>query len=322
MTDAPAPRFITNSELQTFKDCRRRWWLQYYRGLQPIREKKTGPAALGSLVHDALEVGYDPTKSETFSEAIRRISVENLAKIDPDAHEDEVKKITDDHELATLMVEGYEEWLEETGADANYEVIAPEQKVDVPFFTDPHGRVYRLLAKLDLRVRDIQTGARHFLDHKTVANLTDFPKIAYMSEQMLHYALILRLHDPENYATGATFNMLRKVKRTARSKPPFYERHSVTFNDEYLRSYWSRTYNVVQDLARLTDQLDRMPDDLHQQALTAYPSPSRDCTWKCDFRNTCTMHDDGSDAEGMIPRLYEKRDPLARYNDETEATDV
>ena len=52
------PIRISNSEIQTFKDCRRRWWLSYYRRLQPKTQQMTGALALGSRVHEALDMYY------------------------------------------------------------------------------------------------------------------------------------------------------------------------------------------------------------------------------------------------------------------------
>jgi len=52
------PIRISNSEIQTFKDCRRRWWFTYYRRLQPKMENYTGALALGSRIHEALDQYY------------------------------------------------------------------------------------------------------------------------------------------------------------------------------------------------------------------------------------------------------------------------
>ena len=52
------PIRISNSEIQTFKDCRRKWWLSYYRRLRPRTESKTGALALGSRIHQALDDYY------------------------------------------------------------------------------------------------------------------------------------------------------------------------------------------------------------------------------------------------------------------------
>ena len=60
MTEQPItlPVRISNSEIQTFKDCRRKWWLSYYRRLKPKSANMTGALALGSRIHEALDMYY------------------------------------------------------------------------------------------------------------------------------------------------------------------------------------------------------------------------------------------------------------------------
>jgi hypothetical protein len=48
-------------------------------------------------------------------------------------------------------------------------------------------------------------------------------------------------------------------------------------------------------------------------AFHAYPSPSRDCKWKCKFYSVCTLVDDGSASEQAISEMYEVADPYAYY---------
>jgi len=57
------PVRLSNSEIQTFKDCRRRWWFTYYRRLQPKEKQRTGALALGSRIHEALDQHYSTGKS-------------------------------------------------------------------------------------------------------------------------------------------------------------------------------------------------------------------------------------------------------------------
>jgi len=47
---------ISNSEVQVFKRCRRRWYFNYYLWLRPNFEKATGPAPIGNRIHACLNV--------------------------------------------------------------------------------------------------------------------------------------------------------------------------------------------------------------------------------------------------------------------------
>ena len=45
----------------------------------------------------------------------------------------------------------------------------------------------------------------------------------------------------------------------------------------------------------------------------AYPNPTRDCSWDCEFFDVCGMFDDGARVEAAINELFEERDPHERY---------
>ena len=47
-------KYLSNSEAACFKRCRRRWWLQWYRKLQPAYRATNDARAKGSRVHEAL----------------------------------------------------------------------------------------------------------------------------------------------------------------------------------------------------------------------------------------------------------------------------
>ncbi len=52
---------ISNTEVNTWQRCRRKWFLAYFLGYQPAVEEVTGHRILGVRVHTALEgyYGYD-----------------------------------------------------------------------------------------------------------------------------------------------------------------------------------------------------------------------------------------------------------------------
>lgn len=311
-------RYVTNSELQTFKDCRRKWWLSTYRKLTPKKKPIQGPLGLGTRVHNALETLYtggDPIASyKALADADRilwrnQFEADGLAPNDADA-----KAFENELELGQIMVLGYLEWIAETGADADFELVGAEQKIDVPFLK-VHGQEVRLLGKLDKRVRRKRDDARLFIDHKTCGSIDQWLQTARMNEQFLMYQLLERLAALETGETvntqGSMVNLLRKVKRTAQAKPPFYHREEVHHSDEELRRFYLRLIGEIDDLIMLEQRLKDGADPL----TVAYPRPSRDCTWKCEFKHVCPMFDDGSDAERFLEDHFERYDPLTRYDD-------
>lgn len=297
---------ISNSELQCFKSCKRRWWLAYYRGLRPKQEKKSGPLALGTRVHAALE-GYYADNLDPVEEYKRLLDEDRFKLL---AVEQDTTKFDSEGELGRIMLEGYVNWLEETGADSGLEIVGAEKKVSALLMD---GKV-ELRGKLDLRVKRKIDNVRLFLDHKTVATFDSITRTAHMSEQGMMYQLLetLTTQDGEERCDGLIYNMLRKVKRTATSRPPFYERLEVHFNKHTMRAFWSRLHGTLTDMLRVREQLDKGADHTY----VAYPTPTQDCTWKCEFYAVCPLFDDGSAAEEMIDAYYKQDDPYQRYEDE------
>lgn len=153
----------SNSEIQTYMDCRRRWWLTYHRSLRLKREAPVGPLNLGSRVHRALEEGYSSPGREA---EMRRVLAESIERDYPLAEElgvlDEFEK---ECELAVVMLEGFVDWASEEGLDAGWEVVHKEQIVRAPRM-DFGGTPVVLKGKLDQVVRREHDGSLWMRDWK------------------------------------------------------------------------------------------------------------------------------------------------------------
>ena len=311
---------ISNSELQTFKRCKRKWYLAYYRELRLARPERTGPRALGTRLHLALAAYYSTRREDPMEVLEYTIAEDERMLISQGATEEQLNDLKKEAELARAMLEGYIDWVEENGHDEHLEIIGDEMVVEVPFLTaeqaDWHQPVH-LVGKMDLRVRRTVDLARFFLDHKTVGSLTTPRKTLHMNEQMLFYHLLEYLEflkegvseEQREYSHGGLYNMLRKVKRTVRANPPFFDRAEVRHNMHELNSHWQSVYGEVMDIIELHKKLDAGAD--HRMA--AYPNKSDNCSWDCDFLAVCPMFDDGSAAEEMLHDLYETADPHDHY---------
>lgn len=299
---------VSNSELQTFKDCRRRWYLTYYLcwGVLPSDDPATGARQLGSRVHTALERLYGYAEDPL---AVLRALYAEAREERPEAAEELAKE--EDYALA--MVEGYLQWVGEQGLDEGLTVVAVEADVRAPSGVPG----VDLRGRLDQRVERKLDGARLFLDHKTVTSLTQYNATLSLDEQMKTYGLLEYLDalaktgdGPPVRTDGGLYNALKRVKRTQRATPPFYERVEVRHNLEELRSMWLRVSAVIQELVRVREQLDAGGD--HRQVV--YPRPSRDCSWKCPFLAVCPLMDDGSRWEHALESNYRQVDPYAYYD--------
>ena len=294
---------ISNSEIQTFKDCRRRWWFTYYRRLQPKNKNFTGALALGSRIHEALDQYYS-TGTPLLTAHNNLVETEKAELL---ADFRDVSELEKEAELGHIMLDGYLQWVEENGIDAELEMISTEEMISMPMF---NGEV-ELQGKLDMRVRRRGDGVRMFRDFKTVGgSLSDFANLAPMNEQILTY-MLLEQHQNKGAerSEGGIFTLLKKVRRSAAARPPFYDQIEVRHNVFTLRSFWDRIHGTVADMMRVRTALD----EGESPAYHAYPSPSRDCKWKCQFFTVCTLMDDGSAAEQAIEEMYEIADPYAYY---------
>jgi CRISPR/Cas system-associated exonuclease Cas4 (RecB family) len=304
----PKPVRISKSEIQTFKDCRRRWWFTYYRRLRPKVEEYTGALALGSRIHEALDRYY--STGQNLLEAHADLVREDMKKMN-DSYRD-TSNLETEAELGRVMLEGYLEWVEMNGIDAELEKISTEEIIERPMMD---GRVI-LQGKIDMRVRRKIDGARMFRDFKTVGgSFADFGSISHMNEQVLTYMVLEEAQNQEGERSdGAIFTMLRKVKRGAYAKPPFYDQIEVRHNKFTLRSFYERLEGTLDDILRVRDALDA--GESHYKH--AYPRPTRDCKWKCQFFAICPLVDDGSAAEAAISDAFEVADPYGYYGIEKE----
>lgn len=310
-TQEVMPYRLSNSEIQVFKDCRRKWWLNYYRRLMPKQRDYTGALALGSRIHEALDQYYSSNGEIGLLEAHAALVKKDMETLVAEYRD--TSDLESEAELGRIMLEGYLQWMDDEGIDAELEMISTEEIIEMPMFD---GEVI-LQGKLDMRVRRKIDGVRMFRDFKTVGgSFADFANQAQMNEQILTYMMLEHAQNksPEERSEGGIFTMLKKVKRTANAKPPFYEQIEVRHNVFTMRAFWQRIHGTVADLMTVKKALDAGQDP----NFVAYPRPTKDCKWKCQFYTICPMIDDGSSAEAAIEDMYEVSDPYGYYKSQDE----
>ena len=325
---------VSNSELQTFKRCRRKWWLGWYRRLMLQTEDFTSVRATGTRVHRALSYWYVPDGEKRVDprDALERVIVDDWTKVARLAQErhtsdDQLGELAVEFAQATnlerAMVEGYVQWLEETGADADLRITASETPLVVDQVVDMGGdyhheqREIQFIGLLDVRATRVTDKVNLFIDHKTVGDLTAPVVTLPQNEQMLHYHLMefLSLEDSDVRCDGALYNMLRRVKRSARAKPPFYDRIEVRHNKFELESYRRRALAATREILVAIDRLERGEEHFD----VVYPTPTPECRWSCDFFAVCNLFDDGSrGVNDMVNALYRTTNPLERYRKQVE----
>lgn len=311
---------ISNSEVATWDRCRRQWYLKYYLGEVPADEIPVSNQALGVRVHAALEgfYGYelDPV-------AVLDVLYAMITEAYPDYRTD----LLAERELAAIMVEGYLEWIEETGKDAGLTVVATERDIEVPF---PKLRGVVLKARLDQVVFNEVTGLLSFLDHKTAPSFDQHEMLA-LNPQFKFYSIIQRMLVAGNpdapRVSGGIINTLRRVKRTEKSKPPYYQRDSFRYDEETLDAAEARIFKICTEILDARVSLDYVYTEggglLEHvngvQRVDLYPSPRpHECRWDCPFVQLCPMMDDGSDWPGVLTRSgkFRQDDPYSYYRED------
>ena len=316
---------ITNSELFMWQRCKRDWFLHYYLGYVPDAEEVTGSRILGIRIHAALE-GY-------YGYGLDPLSVLHLLyKFEMEASPEYEGELITERDLASAMVEGYIEWLAETGADAGLTVIATEAEVVVPLPGVQPG--VELRAKLDRVQLDESTGLLSFVDDKTAASF-ERHEILMLNPQFRFYSLVQKLAAREvpgaPRVLGGVVNTLRRVKRTEKAKPPFYQRDPFRYNEAMINATLLRVQGLVKQIMQARSHLDwiyttgrgdmAMLDAFQLENLPPTVIET-DCSWRCPFVTLCPMLDDGSDWVGSLvrsghfrqenPSAYYDRDPLSR----------
>ena len=312
---------VSATKINDWQQCKRKWWLRWYRQLDSVSDL-TDVRNTGIRIHEALAAWYVPEGTDrqdprdVLREAIGRDWNRTLERMqltsESDGFEAVAKKWESVAVLERAMIEGYMEWMEETGADAGYTVVGSELEVAVNILDTATGMTVQARGVVDAKIRRDVDGVRLFIDHKSVGDFDRATRFLKMRNQMLHYHLIewLSTQEGEARCDGALYNMLRRVKRTAKAKPPFYQRKIVDHTELQLRTYRARLLGEARSMARAEQLLEAgVP---HHMAVP--PSPSDDCHWKCDFAAVCPMFDDGSRAEDMIQAVYKQGDPWQRYD--------
>ncbi len=300
---------LSNSEMKCWRGDKRHWYLSVYRRLAPIaRNEPMSSLNIGNLIHDALAGYYDQANSTDPLAFLVDAYQKDLA-----ARPEHEALLKSEHELVTLMIEGYLEWLEETGADSDLRILGSERMVEVPLFEGAN-----LISKLDAPVERISDGAKLALEHKTVTNLEQHMPLLKSDSQFLTEHLVRFIDAQTKGASadeamqdcqGVLLNCLKKVKRTARAKPPFYSRIDVPHNIIELRNHFRHCAATGREILAARAALDAGVS----HHVVCPPMVTRDSTWLNPFLKVYAMMDDGSDWEGALAGMYEERDPLERY---------
>lgn len=279
---------VSHSEMSTFKECKRKWYLQYYRKLRRRREPLSKPRDTGILVHAALHNFYKMGGMQ--GEAAEGMMFDYLAaardtdmlKVETEA---ERKDIQDVHDTAMILCRGYLEWLAETGADIGYTFDQSEQELRAP---SPVEGV-ELMGVVDLGGTHVQSGDMFVMDTKVTNSFETMLKTLHIMEQAPTYAVLAKINDPDpDRGFRVVWNMIKRNKQTQKAKPPFYQRYELAINMDQLRQFYLQLQGQIEEMLRLEGLLNAGESHIK----VAYPTPTSDCSWKCPYFSVCGAMND------------------------------
>lgn len=298
MTRKPQVRFIRYSATKKFMRCRRSFMLAYIRGLTKARDAApaSGERDLGTLCHLGVEAIYNGEDGVAAIEAERlKHEAAWIAKMEAFGGADGLpKEWLKVYEKATVMIEGYAQYVMEEGFDVGETTLAVEDAMQMEVGII-RGDLVILTVHVDRLVQDDLTGELIVEDTKTVQSL-DVEQQLQVDHQLLNYALVYRVVKGLRIAR-IRHNLLKKSMRTARATPPFYDRVEFPVNEAQMKAQWAKLTGVLDDMVGSMQAVEDDPS-VHQSRL--YPTPTKDCSWDCDFLAVCPMMDDGSDWEGVL----------------------
>jgi hypothetical protein len=272
-----------------------------------------GALRIGERIHDALATYYIPGLGPDPRERLEVLLEEDqrFLSANNDVSPEDRKQFNSEADLQRIMLEGYMQWITETGADQDFIIIESERYVEAAFFRIGDVQVV-IIGRLDVLVEDAWSKQLAFIDHKTTGSIIESLKGIKLNPQMRMYRLILQLAEKRDVSL-AVYSMLRKVKRTVKANPPFFHRETIIHNHIETTTFSEQLTGVIHDIIETEHHLSDVythPRTVHNR--NVYPTPGAHCRW-CPFERECLMMDDGSRAEDSLASRFVVGEPLHYY---------
>lgn len=323
---------IHNSGISAFKECRRKWWLRNHYKPQKINDN----LFLGSGVHYALEQFY--RNGEDLQKSFLNWFDEQMQELD--VWEQQKDMLQDKKELGLGMLEHYSKFAAENDSDYFAEVIDTEIDFEIPVKNLKGNKTRCTYAgTVDGLVKD-KYGFYWILEHKTASRIdtTHLP----LDEQVVRYIWAMQ-EKLDIEIAGVIYNiMLKKIptkpkelKSGGLSKAKNIKTTFETYYNDLLNYYGSLKNIPIYDYQDILEDLRKRDNEFFKRVkvektqheiediakrtyleykemsnpnLKMFPTPSRDCNWKCDFREVCISMNQGHDYDYLLEKEFDKRD--------------
>lgn len=283
------------SEITTWQECRRKHHFAYTIGASPIGEGLIQPAKsgrdAGTLAHRGVEVinkgGSLPEAHTAITDKVDELrAVRNPDPLLPLTKEDD-KAWWEVDRLAKAMVSNYVEWMSQ-GNEIGVRVVEAEHawEVEVP------DTIFTVYGTTDAIVFDQMVDGIIVRDYKSVTTFAQTPE--QVDFQLRTYAWAY-WQETGVVPKRAEHLMMKRVLGTGNAKAPFFERYPIPIDEDILRRHGDQLEYRVTEMGKTLRAAGGDPE-----FPGLFPNPTRDCSWKCQYREVCPMVDDGSDYESMI----------------------
>lgn len=298
----PEKYFVSYSQLNTWRRCRRRWYLSYVEKLQ--KNTPTNALWLGVGVHEALDQYYasNPRDTTVLHSSFTEWAFGQKADIEKQiaglVEEQQVKDdLQKNYELGLALMDNYAAF---APTHDNFDVLETEYSFEVPVGLDikmyDHennslGYVpvyYR--GRIDGIVRMHDSGNLYLLEHKTAKQFNEQKLI--LDQQSTSY--IWAAEQVYGYKiSGVYYNILRKQVAGPRVRTPLVYRLTVDRTRASVRDFPEQVKMMVKDM------------ELTAEHGLYYHTPADDCNF-CPYFTICAMVQDEADPQEYIDMYYRK----------------
>lgn len=312
---------IRTSERRDFKRCWFRWYLAWRMGLRK-KGKQAAPLWFGNGIHEALAQWYcGPGLRRGMHPAdfwIDWVDSET-SRLGIDSHEFE-----EERNLGETMMVNY---VETYGIDEHWHVIAPEEtfSLSIPY-RGGAGEMAIYAGTYDLVYRDLTDDRIWLGEHKTAKQI--ITSHLAMDDQAGTYlataSTILRhrgVLGAKEEIEGIMYNFLRKGVPDER--PEDTEGRKLNKDGSVSKQQPSALLlrePVERTAGEQAAQLERIQTEalwmgeVRKRPNLLTKSPTRDCSWDCQFFDLCQVHEKGGDDWiDFADAMFDQDDPYADH---------